>query len=116
MVTIPRPQEKAVEPQVRIRSTSEDYSPETIMNLLRTSRKTRISITGTPEIGKDAMINDFRSVGLTYDRGPIVNAMAFVVRAANKPGERKVIDARAKGIPVISEDLANEVISRLRSS
>jgi DNA polymerase III epsilon subunit-like protein len=116
MVAIPRPQEKAVEPQVRIRSASEDYSPETIMNLLRISRKTRISITGTPEIGKDAMINDFKSVGLTYDRGPIVNAMAFVVRAANKPGERKIIDARAKGIPVISEDLANEVISRLRSS
>lgn len=116
MVAIPRPQEKAVKPQVRIRSASEDYSPETIIKLLRTYQKTRISITGTPEIGKDAMVNNFRSVGLTYDRGPIVNAMAFVVRAANKPGEQKIIDARAKGIPVISEDLANEVISRLRSS
>ena len=116
VVAIPRPQEKAVKPQVRIRSVSEDYSPETIMKLLKTSQKTRISITGTPKIGKDAMANDFESVGLTYDKGPIVNAMAFVVRAANKPGERKIIDARAKGIPVISEDLANEVISRLRNS
>ena len=116
VVVIPIPQVKAVEPQIRIRSVSEDYSPDTIMTLLRTSQKTRISITGTPEVGKDTMVNNFRSVGLTYDRGPIVNAMAFVVRAANKPGERKIIDARAKGIPVISEDLANEVISRLRNS
>lgn len=114
LVEIPRPQDDALRPQVRIRSESQDFSVEEIKCLLKSSGKTRVSITGTPEIGKEALASKFESVGLYYDKGPIVNSIAFVVRCANKPGESKIIDARAKGIPVISEELAHDIIANLR--
>jgi len=116
LVEIPRPQEEAVRPQIRIRSEFQDFSVEEIENLLKSSGKTRISITGTPEIGKEGLAKKFESVGLSYHKGPIVNSMVFVVRCSNKPGESKIMDARAKGIPVISEELAHDIIAHLEQS
>jgi NAD-dependent DNA ligase len=115
LVSIPTPQDLAKKPQVRIRSEAEEHSLEKIVKVFRESGKKRISITGTPAMGKDAMAAAFLNVGLTYDKGPIVNAMAFVVFCANKPGESKVVAAKKMGIPVISEDLALEVINEMRN-
>ena len=115
LVEIPTPQDIAMKPQVRIRSEAEEHSLEKIVKVVRESGKKRISITGTPAMGKDAMAAEFLKFGLTYDKGPIVNAMAFVVFCANKPGESKVVAAKKMGIPVISEDLALEVINEMRT-
>lgn len=115
LVRIPTPQDMAMKPQVRIRSEAENHSLEKIVKLVKDSGKKRISITGTPKNGKDALAAEFLTVGLVYDKGPIVNAMAFVVICANKPGESKVAAAKKMGIPVISEDLALEVINEMRN-
>jgi DNA polymerase III epsilon subunit-like protein len=115
LVSIPTPQDLAKKPQVRIRSEAEEHSLEKIVKVVRDSGKKRISITGTPVMGKDVMAAEFLKVGLSYDKGPIVNAMAFVVLCANKPGESKVVAAKKMGIPVISEDLALEVINEMKN-
>jgi len=116
LVEIPVPQDPAIKPQVRIRSSAEDHSVEKIIRILRDTGKKRISITGTPAMGKDALVGQFMKVGLTYDKGPIVNAMAFVVICANKPGESKVVAAKKMGIPVISESIALDVINAMKDS
>lgn len=115
LVSIPTPQDRALPAQPRVRSKAENHEASAILDLLASTGKSRISITGTPSNGKDAMERDFESVGLTYDKGPVVNAMAFVVRCSIKPGESKIMAAKTKGIPVISEDLANEIINKLRN-
>ena len=116
LVDIPRPQDKAAPAEVRIRSEAEAHSADSIIQILRNSAKHRISITGTPEIGKERMAAEFLEIGLNYDKGPIVNAMAFVVLCANKPGESKVVAAKKMGIPVISESIALEVIREMKGN
>ena len=115
VVDIPIPQDKARDPQVRIRSEAETHSAGSIIKLLKDSGKKRISITGTPVLGKEVMAQEFLSIGLIYDKGPIVMSMAFVVLCPNKPGESKVVAAKRASIPVISETLALEVINEMKN-
>ena len=114
IVTIPTPQDSALPPLVRLRSEPESHEVNAIVEHLRNSSKIRISITGTPEIGKEELAQKFQEVGLIYDKGPIVNSMALVIRCNYKPGESKVQQAKAKGIPVISEELAVQLITELK--
>lgn len=114
VVSIPTPQDIAVNPQIRIRSKAEEHSLEKIISIIKTSGKKRFCITGTPVMGKEAMAIEFLKIGLLYDKGPIVNAMAFVVLCVNKPGESKVVAAKKMGIPVISENLALEIINEMK--
>ena len=114
VITIPTPQNVAFSPLVRLRSESEVHEISKILELLKGSSKNRISITGTPEIGKDELARKFQEVGLIYDKGPIVNSMVLVIRCNLKPGESKVQQAKEKGIPVISEELAVQVIEEMK--
>jgi len=116
LVDIPTPQDKAAHAEVRIRSEAEAHSVDSIIHILKNSGKRRVSITGTPAIGKDEMAREFLKIGVNYDKGPIVNAMAFVVLCANKPGESKVVSAKKMGIPVISETIALEVIREMKGN
>jgi BRCT domain type II-containing protein len=65
-------------------------------------------------IGKEELARKFNEVGLIYDKGPIVNSMALVIRCDIKPGESKVQQAKEKGIPVVSEALAIQLIEEMK--
>lgn len=113
LVTIPKPQDIALNPLARLRSEPESHSTARVIELLKENSKTRISITGTPALGKEELSKKFQRVGLIYQEGPVVNSMAFVVRCDLKPGESKVQKAKEKGIPVISEQVALQIIDEL---
>ena len=114
LVSIPTPQDTAVLPLARLRSTAENHELSTIVEYIRESAKSRISITGTPVMGKEELARKFNEVGLIYDKGPIVNSMALVIRCDIKPGESKVQQAKEKGIPVVSEALAIQLIEEMK--
>ena len=115
LIEIPKPQHEAKKAQVRIRSVAEEHSVESVINLITTTSKKRISITGMPAMGKEAFAEEFHALGFIYDKGPIVNAMSFVVFCMNKPGESKIIAAKKMGIPVISEFTAIQAIENLKN-
>lgn len=113
VISIPIPQEKALPAIPRKRLQAEDHQALTILKMIESAPNSRISITGTPVIGKEKLATYFREIGLLYDKGPIVNSMIFVVRCDLKPGERKLQEAINKGIPIISETLALQILSEM---
>lgn len=113
VVAIPTPQYKARPPQPRRRLQAEVHQVSSIVEKIKSAPNSRISITGTPAIGKENMASHFRAISLIYDKGPIVNSMIFVVRCDLKPGERKIQEAKSRGIPVISEALAMQILTEM---
>ena len=76
--------------------------------------KRLVVVTGTPDVGKEDFGKLAREVGLEYRETPPTKATAFVVQANNAPGMSKIRRAQELNIPVLSEQDALILISKLK--
>jgi hypothetical protein len=109
------PHYEARQALVRNRNYAEDADLDEIIGDLTKIGKTDVVITGTPAIGKEGMGEQLKSVGLNWLESPVVKKVAFVIRANQGSGNSKIERAKELGIPVISEDDAITLISKLKA-
>lgn len=77
--------------------------------------KRLVVVTGTPDVGKEDFGKLAREVGLEYRETPPTMGTAFVIQANNAPGMSKIRRAQELNIPVLSEQDALILISKLKS-
>jgi DNA polymerase III epsilon subunit-like protein len=73
-----------------------------------------VVVTGTPDVGKEDFGKLASEVALEYRETPPTKATAFVVQANNAPGMSKIRRAQELNIPVLSEQDALILISKLK--
>ena len=76
--------------------------------------RTLVVVTGTPDVGKEDFGKLARAAGLEYRETPPTKATAFVVQANNAPGMSKIRRAQELNVPVLSEQDALILISKLK--
>ena len=108
---------QASEPRIRDRFRAMEANSIEIDRALAgisIGKKRLVVITGTPDIGKLDFGELLSDVNLEYRETPPTMGTAFVIQANNAPGMSKIRRAQELNIPVLSEQDALILISKLK--